>query len=253
MIVAGIGFGLLVGALLGLVGGGGSILAVPALVYGVGMPLAAAIPSSLVVVGASSVAAVIPRLGKDIHWPVALTVGAAGGVVAFVGAAVNRLLPQELLLVLFAVIMVIAGIRMLWAARSGDGLGPDSADIVTWPWYLFRAIATGMVVGFLTGLLGVGGGFLIVPALVLMLGLPMTMAVGTSLVIVAINSAFAFVSQTGHLEVDWGLTSGFAVAAMGASYVAGRLGRRLPEKMLKTGFAALVLLVAAYVLVMAAL
>ncbi|MGO2005101.1 TSUP family transporter, partial [Arthrobacter rhombi] len=111
MIGAALVFGLIVGGLLGLVGGGGSILAVPALVYGVGMPLSAAIPSSLVVVGASSTMAVLPRIRRDVDWRLALIIGATGGATAFAGTAVNQLLDQQVLLIVFAAIMVLAGIR----------------------------------------------------------------------------------------------------------------------------------------------
>lgn len=247
MIIAALAFGLIVGGLLGLVGGGGSILAVPALVYGVGMPLSAAIPSSLVVVGASSTMAVLPRLRSDIDWKLALIIGAVGGATAFAGTAVNALLDQQVLLLIFAAIMVLAGIRMVMPVGSAaDGhRAPDGS--IYWRRYLFKAVGTGVIVGFLTGLLGVGGGFLVVPALALVLGLPMKKAVGTSLVIVLINSIGGFISHLGQLDVDWALTGAFAGTAMVASYVGGRIGRRLPEKVLKRGFAALVFLVAAFV------
>ena len=121
MIVTAAAFGLIVGALLGLVGGGGSILAVPALVYGVGLPLAAAIPTSLVVVGASSAVAVLPRLRSGVNWRLALIIGAAGTATAYLGAMVNRLLDPKILLLAFAAIMVFAGIRMLMPSTSAGG------------------------------------------------------------------------------------------------------------------------------------
>ena len=102
MIISAAGFGLIVGCSPGLVGGGGSILAVPALVYGVGLPLAAAIPTSLVVVGASSAVAVLPRLRSGVNWRLALIIGAAGTLTAYLGAMVNRLLDQKILLLAFA-------------------------------------------------------------------------------------------------------------------------------------------------------
>lgn len=247
MVIAALAFGVIVGGLLGLVGGGGSILAVPALVYGVGMPLSAAIPSALVVVGASAVMAVLPRLRRDVDWSLALIIGAVGGATAFAGTAVNALLEPQLLLIVFAVIMVLAGLRMILpvASRAGHDVADDGTII--WRRRLPKAVATGVVVGFLTGLLGVGGGFLIVPALALVLGLPMTQAVGTSLVIVVVNSLGGFISHAGQLEVDWALTGAFAGTAMVASYIAGRIGRQLPERVLKRGFASLVFVVAAYV------
>lgn len=247
MILPALAFGAVVGGLLGLVGGGGSILAVPALVYGVGLPLAAAIPGSLVVVGASSAVAVLPRVRRGVNWRLALIIGSAGTATAYLGAAVNRVLDQRVLLLAFAAIMVAAGIRML---RRTDAVGGSCAlpqGGVNWRSCLPKALLTGAVVGFLTGLLGVGGGFLIVPALALVLGLPMAVTVGTSLVIIVINSLAGLAAHSGEMHFDWAVVGAFAVAAMAASLIAGRLGRRLPEHALKRGFAALVMLVAVYV------
>ncbi|MCU7731197.1 TSUP family transporter, partial [Actinoplanes sp. KI2] len=119
---AAIGFGALIGVLLGLLGGGGSILAVPALVYGAGQPLAAAVPTSLLVVGISSAAALLPRLRAGlVQWRIAGVVGGTGAVAAFGGAAVNRLLDPRLVLIGFAALMVAAGLRML--RETGDAGG----------------------------------------------------------------------------------------------------------------------------------
>ncbi len=241
MIISAAAFGLIVGALLGLVGGGGSILAVPALVYGVGLPLAAAIPTSLVVVGASSAVAVLPRLRTGVNWRLALIIGAAGTATAYLGAVVNRLLDPKILLLAFAAIMVFAGVRMLMPSTSSGGACALPGGGINWRSCLPKAIATGAVVGFLTGLLGVGGGFLIVPALTLILGLPMALTVGTSLVIIVINSAAGFAAHLGDLQIDWAVTAAFAGAAMVASLAAGRIGTRIPDKALKRGFAILVL------------
>ncbi|QDW29946.1 sulfite exporter TauE/SafE family protein [Arthrobacter sp. KBS0702] len=253
MILTAAAFGLIVGGLLGLVGGGGSILAVPALVYGVGLPLAAAIPTSLVVVGASSAVAVLPRLRGGVNWRLALIIGAAGTATAYLGAYVNRLLDPKVLLLAFAAIMVFAGIRMMLPSRTSGGSCALPGGGVHWRSCLPKAIATGAVVGFLTGLLGVGGGFLIVPALTLVLGLPMAVTVGTSLVIIVINSIAGFAAHLGDLQIDWAVTAAFAGAAMAASLVAGRLGTNIPDKVLKRSFGVLVLLVAAYVSVQALL
>ncbi|MDQ3627283.1 MAG: TSUP family transporter, partial [Actinomycetota bacterium] len=108
--ISALGLGLLIGVLLGLLGGGGSILAVPALVYGAGAPLTAAIPTSLLVVGISSAAAVVPRLRQgQVQWRIAAVFGAAGGGAAFAGSAVNRLVDPRVLLIGFAALMVAAG------------------------------------------------------------------------------------------------------------------------------------------------
>jgi uncharacterized membrane protein YfcA len=160
--IAALSLGLLVGAVLGVVGGGGSIIAVPALVYGVGMSPAAAIPTSLLVVGTSSLVALFPRLREGINWPVVLIVGAAGIPAAWGGAAVGRLLDPNILMLAFAAIMAVAGIRMLMRTTETEGscsIGPTRAFRTCAP----KAVGVGLLVGFLTGLLGVGGGLLITP------------------------------------------------------------------------------------------
>jgi uncharacterized protein len=241
-------FGLVIGALLGLVGGGGGILAVPALTYGLGLPLAAAVPASLVVIGSASAVAVVPRARREVHWRIALIVGAAGVPTAVFGGTVNRHLDQRWLLLAFAAIMVVAAVRMLRGHDEAGGVCELPGGGVAWRRCLPRAIATGLVVGFLTGLLGVGGGFLLVPALIVALGLRTPTAVATSLVVIVINSAAGLVP---HLDattgpgLDWSVIVPFALAAVVASLPAGRLARRLPAGRLRQGFAVLVLLVAA--------
>ncbi|MCW2585556.1 MAG: putative permease [Frankiales bacterium] len=244
--------GLAIGVLLGLLGGGGSILAVPALVYGAGEPLARAVPTSLLVVGISSAAALVPRLrAGQIRWRIAAVFGAAGALAAFAGAAANRHLDPQLVLVGFAALMVAAGLRML---REQNSVGGDCAlpgGGVNWSGCLPKSLGAGLVVGFLTGLFGVGGGFLIIPALVLLLGLPMTVAVGTSLFIVTLNSAAGFAAHAHEAELDYQLVGVFTAAAVVGSLLAGRLGGRLPADRLQRGFAYLVLLIAAFVAVQA--
>jgi uncharacterized membrane protein YfcA len=244
--------GLLIGVLLGMLGGGGSILAVPALVYGVGMPLRTAIPTSLVVVGISALTGLVPRLRTgQIRWRIAAVFGLAGAAAAFGGAAVNRLLPPWVVLAGFAVMMVGAGLRMLREPSEEGGACALPGGGVHWQTCLPKAIASGAIVGFLTGLFGVGGGFLIVPALVLLLGLPMTAAVGTSLVIVAVNAAAGFVAYAGHVTLDWGLTAAFAGSAVIGSLVAGRsAATRLNAGRLRRWFAYLVLVLAVLVVVL---
>ena len=250
--IAAAGFGVVVGVLLGLLGGG-SILAVPALVYGAGLPVSAAVPTSLLVVGISSATALLPRLrARQIQWRIAVVVGAAGAAAAFGGAAVNRLLDPRVVLTGFAVLMTVAAVRML----RGDGdTGGDCAlpgGGVNWRGCLPKSIGVGIVVGFLTGLFGVGGGFLIIPALVLLLGLTMSVAVGTSLVIIVINSAAGFAAHAGEAPLDFRIAGAFTLAAVVGSLTAGRLASRLPADRLRRAFAYLVFAVAAFVVIQAA-
>ncbi len=239
--------GLVIGALLGLLGGGGSILAVPALVYGVNQPLAEAVPTSLLVVGISSAAAVLPRL-RQVQWRIAAVFGVTGAAAAFGGAAVNRLLDPAVVLVGFAAVMVVAALRML---RSSDDVGGSCAlpgGGVNWRSCLPKAAASGVVVGFLTGLFGVGGGFLLIPALTLLLGLPMAAAVATSLIVIVLNSAAGSAAHLGDASIDVSIAVAFTGAAVVGSLAAGRIAPRLPGERLRRWFAYLVLAVAAYVL-----
>jgi uncharacterized membrane protein YfcA len=183
-----------------------------------------------------------------VHWRIALIVGAAGIPTALAGGVANRHLDQRWLLLAFAAIMVVAAVRMLRGHEEAGGVCELPGGGVAWRRCLPRAIATGLVVGILTGLLGVGGGFLLVPALIVALGLRTPTAVATSLVVIVINSAAGLVP---YLDagagggLDWSIVAPFAVAAVAASLPAGRLARRLPASRLRRGFAVLVLVVAA--------
>lgn len=156
---AALGLGALIGILLGLLGGGGSILAVPALVYGAGLPPASAVPASLLVVGISSAAAVLPRIrAGQVRRRIAAVFGGAGALAAFGGAAINRMLPPQAILIGFAVLMVVAGWRMLAGNTPTGGACALPGGGVNWRGCLPKAVAAGAAVGVLTGLFGVGGG-----------------------------------------------------------------------------------------------
>jgi uncharacterized protein len=248
-VIVAVGLGLLIGALVGLLGGGGSILAVPALVYAAGQDLPQAVATSLLVVGITAVVALLPRLrAGQIAWRIALLFGAAGAATAFAGAAVNRLLPGDVVLALFAALMVGAGVRMLADKPNTGAACAVDGGRVNWRRCLPRTLAGGLVVGFLTGLLGVGGGFLIIPVL-FVLGLSMETAIGTSLLIVAVNSAAGFAAHAGDAPLDVPVTVAFTAAAVAAALAAGRLAIRVDTARLRRWFAYLVFVVAAGILV----
>ncbi|NMM85565.1 permease [Rhodococcus sp. SRB_17] len=240
--------GSVIGILLGLLGGGGSILAVPVLVYALGIPLDQAVPMSLLVVGIASLFGAIPKVAaRQVQWRLAAVFAATGLLAAFAGSAVNRILPPAVTMTGFAVVMVVAGIRMLSETSDvGTACRIEGAGI-NWRRCTSRAIPAGLGVGFLTGLFGVGGGFLIVPALVLLLGIEMSVAVGTSLVIVTANSGSGLIAYLGDLTLDWGLVAAFTVTAIAGSVVAGRFGQHIDKARLQKWFAYLIFAVAAFV------
>ncbi|WP_032388954.1 sulfite exporter TauE/SafE family protein, partial [Rhodococcoides fascians] len=192
--------GVAVGILLGLLGGGGSILAVPVLVYALGMDLSEAIPTSLMVIGVASATGAIPKVrAKLVEWRLAAIFAATGIVGTLVGSALGKHLPEAAVMIGFAIVMIIAGARML---RSTDDVGTackTQNSGIDWRRCAPRSIPTGFGVGVLTGLFGVGGGFLIIPALVLLLGIEMSVAVGTSLVVIVANSAAGLIAQADGL------------------------------------------------------
>ncbi|MBF6134742.1 sulfite exporter TauE/SafE family protein [Nocardia otitidiscaviarum] len=238
-----------IGILLGLLGGGGSILAVPGLVFGLGMPLAQAVPMSLLVVGIAALFGSIGRVRKrQVQWRVAAIFAATGLPAAFVGSVVNRLLPPAVTLAGFAVLMVVSGVRMLSKSEGSGVACRTEGSTVDWRRCAARAVPIGLGVGFLTGLFGVGGGFLIIPALVLLLGLDMVAAIGTSLIIVVANSASGMLAYLGGLSLDWRLVTAFTSAAILGSLAAGRVGTTIDTRRLRTWFAYLVFAVAAFVL-----
>jgi uncharacterized membrane protein YfcA len=241
--------GAVIGVLLGLLGGGGSILAVPVLVYALGLDVAQAIPVSLIVIGVASAVGAVPKVrANQVQWRLAGIFAAAGSPATFLGTAVGAHLPQHVIMVGFAVVMIAAGIRMLRDSGDTGTACKVGNEGINWRRCAPRSIPAGLVVGFLTGLFGVGGGFLIIPALVLMLGLEMPIAVGTSLLIITANSAAAVFSHLHGAHIDWGITTAFVGTAIIGTLVAGRLGSNIDTNRLQHWFAYLVFAVAAYVL-----
>lgn len=242
-------FGAVIGLALGLLGAGGSILAVPALVYGVGQPLQTAIPTSLAVVALSTLGGLVPRERRTaVQWPVALVFGAAGTPAAFAGAALGRLFPQRWLLLAFSLLMVVVAVRMLRGGENRTGACRTQEGGVNWRTCLPKALASGAVVGLMTGLFGVGGGFVIVPALSLLLGLGAQQAVATSLLVVLINSVAGLAAHAGAASgIDYTVLLAFAGTSLVVSIVAARMSTRLDSSTVRRWFAYVVLAVAVFV------
>ena len=224
---------LAIGLSLGLLGSGGSILTVPVLHYLVGQPEKLAIGGSLLVVGLIAVAAAVPyAFSRQVDWRNVAWFGLPGMAGAWLGATLARWVPGPVQLALFALVMLVAAWRML---RGGVMQRPDHEP------RRLAVVAGGIGVGALSGLVGVGGGFLIVPALVLLAGVPMASAVGTSLAVIALNSFTGFLKYLGvlqqqSLELDWRVLLAVAGIGMIGSFAGHRLGRRLPQATLRRLF-----------------
>ncbi|WP_019011810.1 sulfite exporter TauE/SafE family protein [Deinococcus aquatilis] len=243
MIFAWIGAAL-IGLSLGLLGSGGSILTVPVLVYLVGEPEKLAIAESLAIVGGISLIGAIPyALKRQIDWRSVLWFGIPGVVGTFLGAALSVYLSGVVQLLLFAVVMLLAAIMMFRPQRGEVQAAHPRSPL--------KIGLEGLGVGVLTGLVGVGGGFLIIPALVLLGGLPMGLAVGTSLTIITLNSATGFFKHLNTLEspgLHWNLIMMFTVIGILGSFLGARLGKKVSNESLKRGFAGFLVVMGLYVL-----
>ncbi len=234
----------LVGVALGLFGGGGSILAVPMLVYLAGVPAKAAIAMSLFIVAVTSAVSAIghARAGR-IRWRTGLIFGAAGMAGAYGGGLIGPHLPEALLMGAFAVMMVATAIAMIRSRRTPVAAEPRR-DLP-----VLHVIAEGAGVGLVTGLVGAGGGFLVVPALVLLGGLPMGVAVGTSLLVIAMKSLAGLAGYLHSITIDWSLALPVTAAAVAGGLIGGALAGRLRADRLRKAFGWFVLVMGAFVLV----
>ena len=234
-----LGFG--IGLSLGLLGGGGSILTVPALVYIVGQTPQAAVTASLMIVGANSLmGAFMHRALGALNWRVALLFGGVGMGAAYLAAGWSRAVPAQTLMILFALLMMVVGLLLILRRRADKEEGQGRG----WP----VTIAAALGVGLLTGFLGVGGGFLIVPALVMLVGLPMRQAVGTSLVVIAMNSLAGFLGHMGGPPIDLQVVTLFVVAGLSGALVGTRLTRIIQPQHLRRAFALFVIVLAVVLL-----
>jgi uncharacterized protein len=228
----------LIGVSLGLLGGGGSILAVPVLVYVAYIDVHEAIGMSLAIVGATSLAGAVfhARRGR-VAYRAALLFGGAGMAGAPLGAQLTHRVAPPVLLLLFAALMVVVSVLMLRGRALAGARSPAATP------RLGAVLAAGFGVGLLTGFLGVGGGFLIVPALTLLAGLPMHQAIGTSLLVIAANSAAGVLGHLGRGGLPLGLTAAFTLVATLGALVGERLAGRLDPLRLRRAFGIFVLAV----------
>ena len=244
---------LAIGLSLGLLGSGGSILTVPVLVFLLGQEEKVAIAGSLFVVGvvaaAGGAAAAARRL---VDWRSVVVFGAPGMAGTWLGAALSRHVSGTLQLAVFAAVMLVAAVAMV---RPPGGVAADGGEATAAPpRAVLKVAGDGLGVGLVTGFVGVGGGFLIVPALVVLGGLPIALAVGTSLTIIALKSATGFLGYLGvladlGLALDWPLLALLSAGGVRGSLAGSRLGRRIPPRRMRRVFA--VFLVAVGLLILA--
>jgi uncharacterized protein len=248
MIFLGYALAAVIGLSLGLMGGGGSILTVPVFVYVLGYDAKLAIAMSLPVVGVTSLfGAVAHWRAGNVRLGTAALFGVAAMIAAYGGARLARFLTGAVQLTMLAVIMVVAAISMFINARRATAPANTTQEERSASLQLLIPVA--LVVGLITGVVGIGGGFLIVPALVLLGGVAMKQAVGTSLLVIAMNCASGFAGYVGRVEIPWAFVLSFiAVAAIGI-VVGTSLARRVPQRALKQAFAVFLIVMGAFILV----
>lgn len=243
---------ILTGFILGAVGSGGSILAMPVLLFVFGVPATEATSYSLFIVGITAASGTIRAQRKsELSWPTVLRFGlpmlfavilSRSVLLPSIPDAIFNIDRDRIITVLFALLMLGAA-KALWSGRKSEKSGSRS------PWLV---ILQGFATGILTGLVGAGGGFIIVPALILGLKLPMRLAVGTSLAIIAINSILGFSTDViqAYIDIDWPLLLSFAGLSIVGLFIGSAVATKLPDRKVKKGFAVMVVLIAIALLVL---
>ncbi len=260
MIIIGYIASLLIGVSLGLIGGGGSILTVPILVYLFDVDPVIATAYSLFIVGTTSLAGVFPKYKEGL---VDIKTAAIFGTPTIIAVFLTRkyilpAIPQELfavgdfvftkailLMVLFAILMVLASISMIRGEQKQKPENSNTGQVLNYPLIFIE----GIIVGILTGLVGAGGGFLIIPALVILSKLPIKQAVGTSLLIIAANSLIGFTGDLGNFTINWELILTLTGLAISGIVLGNWMSRKVDGAKLKKGFGWFVLVMGAYILI----
>jgi uncharacterized membrane protein YfcA len=245
-----------IGLSLGLIGGGGSILAVPILVYVMGLGAKAAIAMSLVIVGTVSLIGAVPHwLQSNVNLPVAAMFAPPAMLGAYLGARLAALpfITETIQLICFAIVMILASFMMIRESKQKyqtKELLAEKERLQHHQNHHWLAIALeGLGVGILTGFVGVGGGFAIIPALVLLGGIPMKEAIGTSLIIITVKSITGFLGYLGQVDLDWNLMISFSIAASVGTISGAYLTRFIEAKQLQKAFGYFVLAVGIFVLI----
>lgn len=231
----------LIGLTLGLTGAGGSIITLPVLVYLAGVPPREAVALSLFVVGAAALVGAIQRVrAGEVHLKASLMFALSGMAGAVAGAQLTPLVSGRVLMIIFAILMLVVAANMLMGPKVEPPTSPECHPV--------RCLLAGLGVGILTGFIGVGGGFLLMPALVKFAKLPLRVATGTSLAVISFNSASGFISHFGEAPARWSLAFAFAGIAVVGVVLGSNFAKRLPVARLRQGFAAMVLITGSLVL-----
>lgn len=248
----------LIGISLGLIGGGGSILTMPVLVYLFGVSPLLATSYSLFIVGSTSLAGTVGNFKRGlVNVKTALLFGSASiSTVFFTRKVIIPLIPKNiirigsfeltenmLMMVLFAVLMVAAAVAMIKGAKDEDVAQTERPKL-----NIKKLLLYGISIGLATGFLGAGGGFLLIPTLVILVGLPMKEAVGTSLFIIALNSLIGFTGDLGHFSIDWFFLAKITTVAIAGIIVGGMMSKKIDGAKLKKGFGWFVLVMGCYII-----
>ncbi len=231
----------LIGLSLGLTGAGGSIITLPVLVYLAGLPPKDAVGLSLFVVGAAALVGAMQRLrAGEIHIKAGLMFALSGMVGAAGGTQLTPLVSGRVLMMIFAVLMLVVAINMLRDSKIEPSIKAECRPA--------RCLLAGLGVGVLTGFIGVGGGFLLMPALVKFAKLPLRVATGTSLAVISFNSAAGFLSHYGEAPPRWTMAFSFAGIAAAGVIVGSGFAKQLPVARLRQAFAVMVIVTGTFVL-----
>jgi len=256
MHIAGYIASLFIGVSLGLIGGGGSILTVPVLVYLFGISPILATSYSLFIVGSTSLIGSFNSWRKGlVNFRTALLFGISSIITVFLTRKIIvHNIPEHIMLgkisvnfslltmLLFAVLMLIASVSMI--RREHVEVNDNNREN-----HFIKLIVYGIGIGLVTGLLGAGGGFLLIPALVLVLHLPMKKAVGTSLLIIALNSLTGFIADTGHFKIDWIFLVTISIIAIAGVFIGGLFSKKINSEKLKKAFGWFVLIMGLYIII----
>lgn len=251
----------LIGISLGLIGGGGSILTVPVLVYLFGVSPILSTSYSLFIVGSTSLVGAFTNLKKGlVNVKTVLLFGISSIITVFVTRKfIIPLIPKKLFsigdlvvtenmmtMVLFAVLMVAAATAMI---RNGKSRISEIAEPKNGKSRIWKLLFYGVAIGAVTGILGAGGGFLLIPTLVILMGLQMKEAVGTSLMIIAMNSLLGFTGDLGHFKIDWLFLMEITTIAIAGIFIGGLLAKKIDGNKLKKGFGYFVLMMGFYIII----